>query len=372
MMPRPVQAKVSLRWALLAFASILLASLFEALRLPAALLLGPLVAAAGMAAFSMNCIVPAPVFRLAHGVIGMLIARALTVDILPELVKDWPIFVLSIVSVIAASSLLGWLLARWQVLPGTTAIWGSAPGAATAMVVMAGNFGADTRLVALMQYLRVFIVVIVATLVGRSWIGQSPDAGSGIPWLPHLDPIELLGTAVVIAGGATLGQWLRIPAGSLLVPMVIGAILNNLGVITITLPPWLLAPTYMVIGWQVGSRFDRPILRHAARALPRLLLAIAALVAACAGFSVLLVVLAGIDPLTAYLATSPGGIDSIAIIGTAGHADMPFVMAMQTARFLVVMVVGPWIARLVANSATKHGVTDSIGDAAATAARLRP
>jgi membrane AbrB-like protein len=80
----------------------------------------------------------------------------------------------------------------------------------------------------------------------------------------------------------------------------------------------LLAPTYCVIGWQVGSRFDRPILRHGAHALPRILAAILALVALCAGFAALLVDGAGIDPLTAYLATSPGGIDSVAIIGMAG------------------------------------------------------
>jgi membrane AbrB-like protein len=76
----------------------------------------------------------------------------------------------------------------------------------------------------------------------------------------------------------------------------------------------------------------------------------AAPIGACAGLAALLVAFAGIDPLTAYLATSPGGIDSIAIIGMAGGADMPFVMAMQTARFLVVMATGAWIARLVASA----------------------
>jgi membrane AbrB-like protein len=354
-------ARPLLRWLLLGTLSILSAALFEALRLPAALLLGPLVAAGGMAACNAASIVPAPLFRLAHGVIGMLIARSMTVDILPELLRDWPIFLLGIVSVIAASSGLGWLLARWQVLPGTTAIWGAAPGAATAMVVMAGSFGADTRLVAFMQYLRVVVVVIVATLVARYWIGQSLSAAQAAQWFPPVRPGELAGTLLVIVSGAWLGHRLRIPAGSLLLSMVLGALLANLGLISIVLPLWLLAPIYMLIGWQVGSRFDRPILLHAARALPRLLAAILALVGICAGFSALLVVYADIDPLTAYLATSPGGIDSVAIIGTAGQADMAFVMAMQTARFLVVMALGPWIARLVARSAAKHGAVDSIG-----------
>jgi uncharacterized membrane protein AbrB (regulator of aidB expression) len=34
--------------------------------------------------------------------------------------------------------------------------------------------------------------------------------------------------------------------------MVLGAILGGASLITIELPPWLLAPTYAVVGWQVG------------------------------------------------------------------------------------------------------------------------
>jgi uncharacterized membrane protein AbrB (regulator of aidB expression) len=52
--------------------------------------------------------------------------------------------------------------------------------------------------------------------------------------------------------------------------------------------------------------------------------------------------------LTAYLATSPGGADSVAIIAASSNVDLPFVMAMQTARFMLVMLVGPALARAVA------------------------
>ena len=120
------------------------------------------------------------------------------------------------------------------------------------------------------------------------------------------------------------------------------------GLLTIELPPWLLAISYALVGWSIGLRFTRPILAHAARALPRVLAAILALIAACGGLAALLVV-AGIDPLTAYLATSPGGADSVAIIAASTPVDLPFVMAMQTARFLVVLFVGPHIARFVAD-----------------------
>jgi uncharacterized membrane protein AbrB (regulator of aidB expression) len=47
---------------------------------------------------------------------------------------------------------------RYSALPGATGAWGSSPGGASAMVVMAQEYGADVRLVALMQYLRVLFV----------------------------------------------------------------------------------------------------------------------------------------------------------------------------------------------------------------------
>jgi len=56
----------------------------------------------------------------------------------------------------------------------------------------------------------------------------------------------------------------------------------------------------------------------------------------------------GVDPLTAYLATSPGGVDSAAIIAASTKVDMPFVMAMQTVRFLLILAVGPPLSRFVA------------------------
>ena len=342
------------RWAWLVPLSALLAALLAWLRVPAALLLGPLIVAAVMAIFGAACVVPARAFKATHAVIGLLIARSLSAGTLVELVKDWPIFLAGVLFVVAASSGIGWLLARWRVLPDTTAVWGSAPGAATAMILMAGSQGADVRLVAFMQYLRLVTAVVVATIVAGWWTGLSVPAGTSVAWFVMPDARSLAATLLVIALGLALASRISLPMGSLLIPMVLGAVVHNSGVVSIELPPWLLAPTYAVVGWQVGSRFDRPIVLHAMRALPGLLAGTIGLVALCGGFAALLVVFAGIDPLTAYLATSPGGIDSVAIIGMAGGADMAFVMAMQVARFVFVMMTGPWIARMVADSIARR------------------
>lgn len=54
-----------------------------------------------------------------------------------------------------------------------------------------------------------------------------------------------------------------------------------------------------------------------------MLLAIACLVTVCAGIAFALTQLSNIDPLTAYLATSPGGLDSVAIIASSSGSTSP-------------------------------------------------
>ncbi len=336
------------RWGLMLVLSVLLAAGLEYAGLPAALLIGPLLAAVVVAVAAGPVEMPAPSFLFAQGIIGLMMARSVPVSIAGEMARDWPLFVAGVLSVMVVATALGWLLARWHVLPGTTAIWGSSPGAATAMMIMAEAHGADIRLVAFMQYLRVLCVALVASAVARLWVAGSGAPQPHIDWFPAVAWLSVLETLLVIGAGVLLARVLRLSAGALLLPLILGLVLQHLGWVTITLPPWLLAIAYALVGWNIGLRFTRPILVHVARALPRVLASTLALIAICGGLAALLVVAAGVDPLTAYLATSPGGADSVAIIAASSNVDMPFVMAMQTVRLLLVLLTGPSIARFVA------------------------
>ena len=339
--------KPAIQWLVLVLTTAAAVALLERIHLPAALLLGAMVAAIFVSTQEAAIKVPQGLFVLGQGLVGCLVARVLKPSILTDIGSDWLLFSIAVVAVIAASAGLGWLLAARRVLPGSTALWGSFPGAATAMALMAEAYGADIRLVALMQYLRVVCVATTASIVAALWAnggGHPPP----VDWFAPISPVNFAETLLLAFGGALIAPKLRIPAGSLLLPLVLGAILSGKGLITIELPPWLLAICYALVGWSIGLRFTRPILVYAARALPRILLSIAALIVICALFAVILSKAAHVDMLTAYLATSPGGADSVAIIATSTKVDVPFVMALQTARFVVVLLIGPRLARFVA------------------------
>jgi membrane AbrB-like protein len=335
------------QWAILLVGSAILAGLMELVGLPAALLLGPMIAGILLAGSGGTVRAPRLPVIAAQAVVGCQIARAMTGDIVLTFLRDWPLFLGVVIVIVATSGLLGWGIARFKVLPGSTAVWGTSPGAAQAMMVMAADFGADPRLVAFMQYLRVVCVAGLASVVARVWVGPIAVVPH-TAWFPALPWVDFAATLALIATGAAAHQWLRLPAASLLVPMLVGAPLESIGVIHITLPPWFLAVSYALLGWNVGLGFTREILAHAWRALPQVLASILALIVTCGTLAFVLVKAAGIDPLTAYLATTPGGMDSVAIIAASSTADLPFVMALQTVRFAIVLLCGPPLARFIA------------------------
>ncbi len=90
-------------------------------------------------------------------------------------------------------------------------------------------------------------------------------------WFPPIAWVPLIETIALAVLGAVLGNVLRLQAGALLIPLVAGIVLTRLGLISIELPRWLLTLAYAVVGWRIGLRFTRPLLVHAAKALPRVL-----------------------------------------------------------------------------------------------------
>jgi uncharacterized protein len=342
------QTPPALQWGALLGASVVGVAAFELMRLPAALMLGAIAAAILLSWFEGRVTIPPWGFVIAQGFVGCLVARAITPDIVMTIFRRWPMFLALIGAVILFAAILGYVLTRLRVLPGTTAVWGSSAGAATAMVLMSDAFGGDMRLVAVMQYLRVACVGLVASLVARAWLPAGAAAPAAIDWFPHLAPGAFLATLALGLGGAVLGVKLKIPAGALLVPMLVGAPLSASHMLTITLPPWLLAICYALVGWSIGLRFTREAVLYAWKQLPIILASIFTLIAMCGGLAFALHEAAGTDPLTAYLATSPGGADAVAIIAASSRVDLPFVMAMQIGRLLLVILIGPSLARMIA------------------------
>lgn len=344
----------SLQWGALFVLSLLLSLLFLYVHLPAVLLLGPMLAGIVFSLRGSPLKLPRSAFLAAQAILGCMIAQNLTGSILTTLALHWPMVLAVLLVTLLSSGVVGWLLVRYSSLPGNTGAWGSSPGGAAAMVAMAQDYGADIRLVAFMQYLRVLFVAGAAVLVTRLILGDSAEAVSQqVEWFPPLS-VNLLSTLLLAAIAGLAGRLLRIPSGTMLLPMLAGALLHTSGTMVIELPEWLLAIAYMAIGWRIGLGFDKQVFFMALRPLPQILASIFSLMAICAAMAWGLAHYMQIDFMTAYLATSPGGLDTVAVIAAGSNADMALIMAMQTLRLFSILLTGPAVARFISTYAPKR------------------
>ncbi|MDR1694252.1 MAG: AbrB family transcriptional regulator [Lactobacillaceae bacterium] len=342
-MPRQIISK----WSFLILSSVVISALLKLAHIPAAVMLGAIFAGIVFSYKNMEGRIHPAVFRFSQGIIGCMIAARIPLNIVDELKSSWLFFIIGVLSAIIGAAFIGFIMAKKKILPGSTAIWGISPGGATAMTIMSEDFGADMRLVAFMQYMRVVFMTLLASLVSWLWIEDSGIPVPEIPWFPTINWYNFALTITLAACGAVLTGWFKIPAGSIMLPLIFGIFLQNTSGYKLELPYWLLAISYTIVGWNIGLRFTRQVIMYVYKVFPKVLLSIIALVMVCAVVAVLLVYFADIDPLTAYLATSPGGLDSVAIIAASSPVNMPFIMAMQTCRLILAVSLSPILARLI-------------------------
>ena len=324
------------------------------LHVPGAWLFGPLAVSAVFAVRGWHSIqLPNRVYIGGQAVIGTALGAGFSLSTLSVIPQHAGVFTFAVVFILLTSLGNGWLLSRFTRLDPGTSFLGTMPGGASAMASMSDSLGADTRLVAAIQYIRLLVILASLLVIAPLLKAHAPAAlanpGTAInfyasefvPWKFGI----LLGLAIM---GWLVGTFTRIPAGAFLIPTLLYFLLG-LACISLGGWPWpILATAYIIMGLQIGGRF-RPetVTMIWSVILPvvgtTLLLLVASVVLAF-----LVAHLMHLDLVAAYLAATPGGLDSVAAVATDLHIDTTVVVSMHLVRLLCVLMFGPWLARLCA------------------------
>jgi membrane AbrB-like protein len=326
--------------------TVVLSVVLSFVHLPSAVLFASLIAGMAHALTSPTVLqVPTAFYRLAQGTIGVVIGAVVTLPALERISHDLLPIGLVLVATLLLSVLAGRLLALRSDVSAVTGVFSLIAGGASGVVAVARDLGADERVVTVVQYLRVLVVLLamplVTELVFHPAHGQGRLAASDAGWLR-----DLLFVAVSLALGLLLARLVRFPTASLLGPLAVAVVLalgGWLGEVRVPTPVQWAA--FALIGVQVGLRFTRASLASIARMLPVVLALTVGLVAATAAVGALLAWWTPVDGLTAYLATTPGGL--FAVLSTAADAgsDVTYVLAVQLCRLLVILALTPLLAR---------------------------
>ncbi|MFG1927613.1 AbrB family transcriptional regulator [Cryptosporangium sp. NPDC048952] len=282
--------------------------------------------------------------RIAQACVGVLIGALVQPSALGSLAGDWLVVLAATIATLLVSLVAGALLGLHRDVDPVTGSFALVAGGASGLTAISQDLGADQRVVAVVQYLRVLVIVVSMPVVA----GALP-AGNGADSQLAASHGNYLFTAACATVGVILARYLpKVPALSLLGPMVLAAVLAVTGVSHgATAPVAVEQVAYAIIGLQVGLSFTRESLRSVRRLLPLAITLVVALIVATAAVGIPLLSLAGASPLDGYLATTPGGLYAVLATATSTGADTTLILTVQILRLLVMLLLAPLIAMLL-------------------------
>lgn len=286
-------------------------------------------------------------FRAAQAVTGVALGTFLHSGTLTGLGTRWIPVVLVSLATLAATIAAGAVLERVARVDAPTAALGMVAGGASGIVAMAEDLGADDRLVAFMQYLRVLAITLLTPLLVPLLFHAHGAAGGGGGGGPLLG--SAAGWALTVGAGlagAAIAPRLRIPVPSLLGPLLLAGALSLSGVTDgVQVPPLAREAAFAAIGLHIGLGFERDTLRQIASLLLPVAASIAGLLLISFGLAAVLQVTANVSLLDAYLATTPGGLYAVLPIAYGSGANTTFVLAVQGLRLLAMILAAPLVVR---------------------------
>ena len=308
---------------------------FAKLGIPAGLISGSVLAVSIAALAGRPMRVPRAFQRVCFVLVGILLGAIVTPETLRGM-ATWPlsIAVLAVATIcmIAATTSYLRFVHGWD---WASAFLGASPGAMAQVVALSAEFKADLRGVAIVQVMRVLLIVIglpgslaLAGLWAGSVIGApEPVGGSSL--------IELVILVAVSTALALLLRWMKFPGGLLFGAMAGSAILHGTGWVHAVLPWWLGGGAVIVIGAIAGSRFSNTSWRTVVDYLGAALGSFAVAVAVAACFATLVMLLLPFRPADVIIAFAPGAQDQMMLLALALTLDPVYVGAHHLSRWLI-------------------------------------
>ncbi len=351
-----------LLWFVVALITFFGGSAVETVGLPAphlitGLVVGLVLALTGLARRT-GAVLPRIVYLAGQAIAGVLLGTYFSLKALTgtglALIPLLAVTVLTLLLSVGA----GLLVARRTTLDEPTAALGLIAGGSAGIVAAADDLGADARIVAVLQYVRLVLVVATAPVLVRFVLAphHGQYAAVGAKEIEAVASLHGYGLTIGIALiGALVGTRLRIPAGALLVPLLLTALGGALGLYNDLQPPETVRePAFIIIGLAVGLGFDPAVLRRVAKAAPAAIAAILAIIVVCGALAAVLAAITRVSLLDAYLALTPGGINAVLVTAFASGANTSLVIGVQGVRLFLMVLAAPVLVGVLVRRAERR------------------
>lgn len=336
--------------------------LFNWLNIPVGWLLGPMIMGIIYVTIQGNSQpLPTVFMTLGKAFIGLATAVRFSPETL-SLATNYAIPILLCVLLTGCLSLFhGYLLSRWAGIDRVTGLLAFIPGAASTIVAIGEEMGADAIAIAVLQYVRVLLVVfVIPSAAGLIFPANPVTQVTANVAIDTNSPMFL--NLLVLAGCCSVGIWggnrLRLPASGLLGPMLVTLVAFWELPYQLQVPSWLFATGLLFMGVSIGLKFNRQAAQKLLKALLIEVGLVLVLIALCLGVGYEFHVVTQVDTVTAVLGFTPGGIEAMIATVMQLGGDAGLVLAMQMSRMLMIIVMGPWLISFL----MKIGKSSDLGE----------
>lgn len=319
--------------------------LFWTLSMPLPWMLGALFVTMVAAVAGLPVLGPTRIRGAVVAVIGVLLGAGFTPALLQHL-GGWAVTLagLAVYLAVSLALLVPWFR-RIGGFDSRTAYFAAMPGGLSEMIELAEAAGADVPRVILAQGLRIVTTIAVIAVWFRWWQGVEVGLAPAQAGFADVAAIDMLVLGVAAVAGSWIGIRLRLPAPTLLGPMLLSAALHLAEVTKSAPPSELVILAQIVLGTVLGCRFAGIRARAMLPALGLSLGATLIMLALAFGFALGLQALTGQSADQLLLAYAPGGLTEMSLVALALQAEVAFVAAHHVVRILLVIVAAPLLFR---------------------------
>ncbi len=310
---------------------------FASLGLPVPWLSGSMVVTAVLAGLGVAPEMTSAMRDFALLVAGVSIGASVTPDTLGAF-ATYPISLVilsaGVVAIMLAST-TALVLSGWS---RRDAFFASAPGALSSVLVLAAEAQADVARIAVVQLVRLFLLVAALPLV----LLVFEHAQVSPPEIAV--PVTALGLAVMFAAalaGALAFDRLRIAGAYILGAMVATALVTGSGTVQGAFPTPLATLGFLLIGIFIGQRFRGVEGMTMLRTMPAALTALVASLGTAWAFAALVTWVVGVPFGASAVAFAPGGLEAMTVLAFGLGLDPVYVGVHHLARFLFVAALVP-------------------------------
>ncbi|CAG9620646.1 AbrB family transcriptional regulator [Sutcliffiella rhizosphaerae] len=250
-------------------------------------------------------------------------------------------YVLATILLILVSIINSILVTKWISVDKITSVFGSIPGGLSEMVIASESLNAKSSLVIIFQTVRLLTVLFFVPFFVLHTFTNTEGAGnpSTLAITFNIWNWEYLWFFIPVLFGVLLRK--KIPAGIIIVPLIVTALMNIFLVELPSLPSLCMIFAQITVGIGMGKSIAFSDLKLGGKYCFVYFGLTLALIFVSFGLGVALATFTSLDLPTAILSVAPGGLIEMVLTATSVGGDPAVVSSLQLIRLLFIITVVP-------------------------------